>query len=132
MKNITKRDYFAIRLLPKILEFSRAEEAVMEAYWLADLMIKIGSPKKAKEPPAKVERFTPPTLEEVQEYCKLRGNNIDPEAFMAHYTSNGWVVGKNKMKDWEAAVRTWERRDTGEGKPDGLSMAELRKLKGSA
>ena len=128
MKNITKRDYFAIRVLPKILEFSRAEEAVMEAYWLADLMIKIGTPKKAKEPPAKVARFKPPTLEEVQAYCKFRGNNVIPEAFIAHYTSNGWMVGKNKMKDWQAAIRTWEGRGTGNGNPDGPGMAELRKL----
>jgi uncharacterized protein YdaU (DUF1376 family) len=54
-------------------------------------------------------RFTPPTLEEVSEYCKSRGNNIDPVKFHAHYTANGWRVGKNPMKVWKAAVVTWER-----------------------
>ena len=54
-------------------------------------------------------RFTPPTLEEVKAYCLERKNNVDPERFIDYYTSNGWVVGKNKMKDWKAAVRTWER-----------------------
>ena len=55
------------------------------------------------------KRFIPPTLEEVQAYCNERGNNVDAERFINHYTSNGWKVGKNKMQDWKAAVRTWEK-----------------------
>ena len=54
--------------------------------------------------------FKPPTLEEVKAYCQERNNNVDPESFMAFYESKGWMVGKNKMKDWQASVRTWERR----------------------
>lgn len=54
-------------------------------------------------------RFTPPSREEVQAYCLERKNNVDAERFIDHYTSNGWMVGKNKMKDWKASVRTWER-----------------------
>jgi len=54
-------------------------------------------------------RFTPPSLEEVSEYCKARGNRIDPVKYHAHYTANGWKVGKNPMKNWKAAVVTWER-----------------------
>ena len=54
------------------------------------------------------KRFTPPTLEEVQEYCKERGNKVDAVRWFNYYTSNGWMVGKNKMKDWKAAIRTWE------------------------
>ncbi len=57
------------------------------------------------------KRFKPPTLEEVRAYCQERQNNVDPERFINHYTSNGWLVGKNKMKDWKAAVRTWERNN---------------------
>lgn len=53
-------------------------------------------------------RFVPPTMEEVAEYCRERRNGIDPQAFIDHYTSNGWKVGKSPMKDWRAAVRTWE------------------------
>ena len=47
--------------------------------------------------------------EEVAEYCKQRKNNVDPDAWYDHYSSNGWMVGRTKMKDWKAAVRTWER-----------------------
>ena len=54
-----------------------------------------------------------PTLEEVKAYCSERGNKVDPERWFDYYTSNGWKVGKNPMKDWKAAVRTWERTDEG-------------------
>ena len=55
------------------------------------------------------KRFIPPTIEQVIEYCKERKNNIDAEQFIDYYTTNGWKVGKNKMKDWKASIRTWER-----------------------
>lgn len=55
------------------------------------------------------KRFTAPTVEEVSAYCRERGNSVDPQHFVAHYEANGWKVGKNPMKDWKAAVRTWER-----------------------
>jgi hypothetical protein len=50
-----------------------------------------------------------PTFDEVQFYCLSRRNGIDPAAFIDYYDSVGWMVGKKKMKDWQAAVRTWER-----------------------
>lgn len=53
--------------------------------------------------------FTPPSIEDVKKYCLERGNGVSAERFINHYTSNGWMVGKNKMKDWRAAVRTWEQ-----------------------
>lgn len=65
----------------------------------------------------KRKRFTPPTLEEVQDYCRERDNNVDANRFIDYYTSNGWLVGKNKMKDWKAAVRTWERNNYSDTKP---------------
>lgn len=58
----------------------------------------------------KAKRFYPPTLDEVKQYCKERKNNIDPMAFIDFYSSKGWMIGKNRMKDWKAAVRTWERK----------------------
>ena len=57
----------------------------------------------------KTKRFIPPSLEDVQSYCLERGNSVDAERFIDYYTANGWMVGKNKMKDWKAAIRTWER-----------------------
>lgn len=55
-------------------------------------------------------RFKKPTVEEVRAYCRERKNKVDPERFVDHYTANGWMVGKhNKMRDWKAAVRTWEK-----------------------
>ena len=56
-------------------------------------------------------RFAPPTLEEVTAYCKERGNKVDPQRFVDFYESKGWMIGKNKMKSWQAAVRTWEREN---------------------
>jgi hypothetical protein len=55
-------------------------------------------------------RFKKPTLVEVKDYCLERQNNIDAEAFIDFYESKNFMIGKNKMKDWKAAVRTWERR----------------------
>lgn len=61
-------------------------------------------------------RFTPPSLDEVKAYCLEHGYGIDPEQFINYYDSNGWMVGKNKMKDWKATVRTWVNRDHASGK----------------
>lgn len=63
----------------------------------------------ADKPPVRETRFSPPSLEDVRAYCLERGKGIDPEAWYDFYTSKGWMVGKNRMKDWKAAVRTWER-----------------------
>lgn len=55
--------------------------------------------------------FQKPSLSEVADYCRERANKVDPEQFYNFYESNGWKVGKNPMKDWHAAVRTWEKRE---------------------
>lgn len=57
------------------------------------------------------KRFAPPTLSEVSDYCKERKNSVDPERFVDFYSAKGWKVGNQPMKDWKAAVRTWERRE---------------------
>ena len=61
---------------------------------------------------AKVKRFAKPTIEEVIDYCNERQNDVDAEKFYDYYSSNGWKVGKNAMKDWKASVRTWEKNTT--------------------
>ncbi len=67
--------------------------------------------KEVGEKKKKASAFRPPTVEEVKEYCYQRGNNVDPVRFVNFYASKGWYVGKNKMKDWKAAVITWEQSD---------------------
>lgn len=60
----------------------------------------------------KRKKFVKPTIEEIQSYCLERNNGINAEAFYDFYESKDWFVGKNKMKDWKACVRTWEKRET--------------------
>lgn len=62
---------------------------------------------KKKEKPA----FEKPTVEEVAAYVAGKGYSVNPARFVAYYDSNGWIVGKTKMKDWKAAVRTWELKN---------------------
>ena len=65
---------------------------------------------EAGKPPAR-HKFSPPTAEEVQAYCNEKGYAVDPGRFVDYYTSNGWRVGKNPMKDWKAAVRSWNGKE---------------------
>ena len=64
-------------------------------------------------------RFTPPTLSQVREYCGEWGAHIDPEAFVDFYESKGWMVGASRMRDWKAAVRTWEKRESSKNERRG-------------
>ena len=72
-----------------------------------DSLVKDSIVEDSVEEPKK--RFVKPTLEEVQAYCQERNNNVDAQRWFDYYSSNGWKVGKNPMKDWKACVRTWER-----------------------
>lgn len=60
----------------------------------------------------KIKSFRPPTLDEVKKYCKERENNVDANRWHNFYSAKGWMIGKSKMKDWRAAVRTWEEKNT--------------------
>lgn len=64
--------------------------------------------KRSKPKP---ERFGTPTVDQVKTYCRLRNNHVDAERFVDFYESKGWMVGKVKMKDWKASVRTWEKSE---------------------
>ena len=61
-------------------------------------------------------KFSPPTLQEVIKYCRERNNEVDPEKFIDFYQSKNWMIGKNKMKDWRASIRTWERSEAKKSK----------------
>ena len=60
---------------------------------------------------ARAGRFAPPTEEEVEKYCRERKNAVNPRRFVDFYAAKGWMMGKNPMRDWRAAVRTWEQRE---------------------
>ena len=62
-------------------------------------------------------RFTPPSVDEVSDYCNQRNKGVDPQTFIDFYQAKGWMVGKNKMKDWKACVRTWETNRKQRSKP---------------
>ena len=62
-----------------------------------------------------LKRFIPPTVAEVADYCKERGNSVNPNHFVDHYEANGWMRGKTKVKCWKACVRTWEKNSKSEG-----------------
>ena len=57
------------------------------------------------------KRFVKPTVEDIRSYCTERGNAVDAQRFYDFYEAKGWLIGKNPMKDWKAAVRTWEQRN---------------------
>jgi hypothetical protein len=117
-------------------DISKEAKALLDAYsdkhdrskgWLLDRMIKkfcvdLGGdceqPEDAEQqkdiakyvkPKSTSKRFSPPTIEQVSQYCNERCNYVDAQEFMDHYTSNGWMRGKAKIKDWKACVRTWEK-----------------------
>jgi hypothetical protein len=85
---------------------------------------------KPVDKPKRESRFCKPTALEVSEYCKERGNNVNPSAFIAFYDSKGWMIGKNKMKDWRGAVRTWEQRDKKPNRVQGNDVSPELQAKG--
>lgn len=100
----------------------------------------IGIPRLGKDSIGKVsldkdsigksnKRFTPPTIEEVEDYINEKGYNIDAHKFVDYYTANGWRVGKSPMKDWRAAVRNWSRNNYQSDKKQGSGNPWLDALK---
>lgn len=92
-----------------------------------ETQVRLGKDSVGKERVGKsTGRFAPPTIQEVTDYCFERNNTIDPQRFIDFYTSNGWKVGKNPMKDWKAAVRNWEQRaDKPKDKFSNLNSMQL-------
>nr|DAV46971.1 MAG TPA: hypothetical protein [Caudoviricetes sp.] len=103
-ENISKR-YERIRANTTIYETYQEKEEEKEKEELLKKDISNEISKKS----TRQKKFVPPTVEEVAAYCLERKNKVDAAYFVDHYTSNGWKVGKQNMKDWKAAVRTWEK-----------------------
>jgi len=79
---------------------------------------RIGEDRKRKERKRENTlslKFAKPTIQKIITYCQKRKNNVNPQAFFDFYESKNWMIGKNKIKNWQAAVRTWEQRDQKEG-----------------
>lgn len=104
------RDYYGEELITEY-DFKKEKETLLE-------------PKRSKI-------FKKPTVEEIREYCISRNNKIDAEHFYDYNESKGWVVGKVKMKDWKAAVRTWERNNKKENTTQVINTRTPRKNNGS-
>lgn len=89
-------------------------ECIQDGYSL-DTQVRLGKESIGKDSLGEDrkgnKRFAPPSVTEVADYVSEKGYHIDPEAFVDFYQSKGWKVGKESMKDWKAAVRTWEKRE---------------------
>ena len=88
---------------------SDKEKKVAESETKAKKPVKVKKEKKDS-----IGLFQKPSLQEIQNYCSERKNTVNCYKFFNYYESNGWKVGKNPMKDWKAAVRTWEQKQTKE------------------
>ena len=100
------------------------KESIVKDIYIEDV------PQAETPPTPQKKRFTPPSIEEVKAYCAERGNGVSAERFIDYYTSNGWRVGKTPMKDWKAAVRTWERNGFSNGSqatPMSMDASDLDK-----
>ena len=103
-ENISKR-YERIRANTTVYETYQEKEEEKEK----EELLKKDISNEISQKSTRQKKFVPPTVEEVASYCLERKNKVDAAYFVDHYTSNGWKVGKQNMKDWKAAVRTWEK-----------------------
>ena len=93
------------------LERNNVTPMLQSGYGEIEIEIEKEIHSSAKSTTTKRKRFEKPSISEIEQYCMERNNNIDASQFYDYYESNGWKVGKNSMKDWKAAVRTWERSE---------------------
>lgn len=102
---------------------------------LDKVSIYYGDAKPSPAPPSieklveKSRKFVKPTVEQVRDYCQERQNGVNPEKFVDYYDSNGWKVGKNPMKDWKAAVRTWEKNGYSNASKPEQAKSDIDKYK---
>jgi predicted phage replisome organizer len=97
------------------LLLSRDSHVTSQQSHATDIDKELDIDKEIKKDNTRANRFTPPSLNDVQAYCDERNNGINAAKWFNHYTANGWKVGRNQMKDWKAAVRTWEQNNANGG-----------------
>ena len=96
---------------------------------LPDVVAEVApQPKGKTQPKAETKRFVKPTVEEVAAYCRERNNGVNAQQFVDFYEAKGWMIGQNHMKEWKAAVRTWEQREE-RGQKRGATPAPQEKIK---
>ena len=97
------------KLLANVNDMSMTSQSCHETDIDKEVDKEVDKDKETKK--SNVKRFVPPTLEEVTEYINENMFIVNPEIFYDYYQANGWTINKNKMKDWKATVRNWNRRD---------------------
>ena len=107
-------------LISTLSEFVYQDASVVLANGLQD-----ADSEKSRVEKSRGQTLSPqrPSLEDVKTYCLERKNSVDAEKWLSHYEANGWRVGKNPMKDWKAAVRTWEKSEFNKPKVDDHAWA---------
>jgi len=107
--NLEEKDKKSLTLCENVRKSDTEKEKEKEL----EKEIEIDKEKKIKKEKStvKAKAFTIPTISEIKEYCKEIKSNIDADNFFDYYTSNGWMVGKQKMKDWKATVRRWSKNN---------------------
>ena len=104
-----EKELLKVESVRNLREISEKSTPEIEIELEKDIEIEKEIHSSAKSTTTKRKRFEKPTLSEIKEYCIERNNNVDAQHFYDYYESNGWKVGKNAMKNWQAAVRTWEK-----------------------
>lgn len=108
--NLEEKDKKSLTLCEKVRKSDTEIEKEKEIDIEKDIEL-----KKSNERKTKTKVFAIPTIDEIKEYCKERKNNVDAEKFFDYYESKGWLVGKTKMKNWQAAIRNWEKNSFDNG-----------------
>lgn len=126
--NYIQKDRYHPSIYAKLIDNPPMDTECIQAVSETDTEVRLGkvsigkdSIEGADKPPTS-SRFTPPTVDQVRAYCTENGYALDADRFVDYYTSNGWRVGKNPMKDWKAAVRNWN----GKEQPNTPSLPALK------
>lgn len=99
-------------------------QCIHDVYIADTQLVKVNKDRLVKDSTREGGRFTPPTRPQILQFCTDNNIVIDIDAFIDYYTSNGWMVGRSKMKSWQAAVRNWQRRDKEKTAPKGNRFAD--------
>ena len=128
--NYIQKDRYHPSIYAKLIDNPPLDTECIQAVSDMDTEVRLGKDSIGKDsigesvadkPPTR-HRFSPPSVDDVRAYCTENGFRVDPDRFVDFYTSNGWRVGKNPMKDWKAAVRSWERKEKPNGKAESKPL----------